>query len=195
MRNYMSYDSSGRLVGIHTHRHAGTGMSGFASDCRLENQNCPNPLSKWFRENVVGKNGVVGFVAYNCPCSPTKQDCTCVNHAYATSRVVDGVLVAKHSIALLVNGDLVEAGTTIKAPPGTKMQVEVVAVGIADGATVDVHQRSTVAITEDPITTLTFSNEKSNAIEVTAPAQGMVGQITFTGLELIASALNVRGWA
>lgn len=194
MKSYMSYDADGRLVGIHTHKHAGTNTMGWAADCRLDNPNCPNPTSKWFRENVVGKNGVVGFIAYNCACPPARLDCTCVNTAFATKRVVDGALVDKHEVVILADNEVVMADSLIRRPPGTRLQIELSG-AVADGETVLVQERSVVAVMDEPSATLTFTGGKTSAVTLVAPAQGMTGLVSIWGRDIIPMKLSLRGWA
>jgi hypothetical protein len=195
VRHYLSYDADGKLVGIHTHHHAGTKMGGWPDDCQLHNPNCQNPTSVWFRANVVGKNGVIGFIALECDCSPTETTCSCASIDFATKKVVGGVLVSKLEGALLNGGTPITNGATLKRTPGTKLTLKVACVGVPDGTKMDLHQRGTVTTLEEPHVELTFTDGETPTFEMTTPAQGLTGGIFLTSKDVIGIGLSLMGWA
>jgi hypothetical protein len=195
MKHYLSYDITGKLVGIHTHAHAGTKLGGWPDDCRLDNPNCPNPTSKWFRENIIGQNGVVGFIACECECSPTERDCTCASEDFASKRVVGGVLVSKLEGALLKSGAIIQNKATLRAAPGSKLSMKIACVGVVDGSKLDVYQKGQVMVLETNPVTLTFTGGETEVFEVTAPAQGITGAIAVVSKDVIPISVSVVGWA
>lgn len=194
MKHYLAYDSEGTLVGIHTHHHAGTRLGGWPDDIRLDNPNCPSPTSRWFRENVVGKNRCVGFIALNCECSPTETTCDCANKDFASKKVVNGALVSKLEGALLNGITLLQNDSTIQAAPGTKLTMKVLCVGVLDGSTVTVYQRGGVVLDSISVV-LTFTDGQTNTFEVTVPAQGISVRLTILGKETLGLVTTVLGWA
>jgi hypothetical protein len=195
MKHYLSYDAEGKLVGIHTHSHAGTGLKGWPDNCRLDNPNCPNETSKWFRENILGKNGVTGFVALNCECSPTEKDCPCASEAFQKMRLVGGVLVNKVEGALTeVGGGLIASGSTLRRAPGSKVKFKITGVGVTDGATAQVFQRGSVILAADSLN-VSFTGGDSEEFEVTFPAQGSQAMVAIFGKEIMPLAVSVIGWA
>jgi hypothetical protein len=194
VKHYLSYDSAGKPVGIHTHSHSGTKLGGWPDDCQLDNPTCPNPTSKWFRENIIGQNGAVGFVALNCDCSPTEGVCSCASEAFSTMKVVNGVLVDRLQGSLIKNGSLVATGSKIKAPPGTKLAFSIACVGVPDGSTVGVFHKGAIVLEESPLT-LTFTSGQTPTFEVTAPAQGANSLIACYGLDILPLGFEIIGWA
>jgi len=195
MRHYLSHDTDGKLVGIHTHHHAGTMLGGWPDDCQLHNPACQNPTSKHFRENVVGKNGVVGLIPFDCHCSPTKTSCSCASHAFANKKVVDGALVNKLEGALLNGSSILKNKATVKAAPGSKLTMKVVCVGVADGSSIEVYQKGTVVLMETSPVALVFTKGETPTFEVTAPAQGLSGALVLFSRDVVPILVGVVGWA
>lgn len=194
MKHFLSYGADGQLIGIHTHRHAGTGLNGWPANCNMHNPNCQHEATKWFRANVIGKNGVVDFVKYECPCSPTATSCQCVAAVFANNRVVEGALVPKIEAALVLAGAPLENNSTLKRPPGVALPMRVMATGVPDGATAVVTQRGTVTVLDQQNFSLTFADGQTEEFLVYPPAQGLSGLFSVSGLLITPIGLYVTGW-
>jgi len=196
MKHYFTHDAKGRLVGVHTYHHEGTKLGGWPDHIRPEHDEPEHEVAQNLRDSHLGKeNGAVGFVAYDCPCPPTKTRCNCAGVKLGHSRLVDGKLVNKKTGGFIVDGAPVTHGTKIKRPPGTPIQVYIACVGIADGEKAIVYQGGRVQLIDaDKPIELTFKDGRTENLDVVAPAQGFLGAIRVQADDMVGLELAVLGW-
>lgn len=195
MKHYFSYDANGQLIGIHVHSHAGTKLNGWGADCCLEDPDCEHHVAKHLREKILGSTAAVGFIPYNCSCSPTEQECQCTSLIVATKRVSEGVLVSKVRGAFVKGGEILPENTVLTQTPGEKFLMKMVAVGVPNGTTVRLIDRPGVALFSPSPVDLTFTDGETPEIEVTTPAQGLTGYLLAISGLTIPLQLAIRGWA
>lgn len=195
MKHYISYDAQGRLVGVHTIHHAGTQLGGWPDDIRLDDENCTHEAAKSIRANIIGKNGAVGFVAYNCSCPATKTTCSCANKKYAKSKFAGGQLVTKLEAAVMLDGGPLANDAIVNRVPSSSTAFRVACANVPNGAKVTVFQRGHVALMEASKIELTFTDGQTEEFSLVAPAQGLTGAVAITGDDVLPMGLFLRGWA
>lgn len=196
MKHYLSYDASGKIVGVHTHHHHQTQLGGWPDDRRLEDADSEDETVQSLRSaQLGGASGATEFVAYNCPCSPTETRCTCASTKAGNARIFDGKIIDKKLGSLVVDGSPVVSGSTIKRPPGTPIQFSAASVEAEDGSKVVVQQGGLVMIFEsDGPLELTFTKGATPTFTVIAPTQGFTAGIMVNGADFAPLYVYVRGW-
>lgn len=198
MKHYLSHDTKGKIVGIHSFGHAQMKLGGWPDDRLLEDAaSAHEHVVNMRTKELNGPNGAIEFIAYNCPCDPTLQRCNCAANKSATARVADGKLVDKKVGAVVIDGSPVTNGGTIKRPPGTKVELRVVSADAVEGSAFSVFQGSVALMDVDgagPLD-LTFTKGVSLPLSVFAPAQGLTGGLRIYGDDLAPIVVHVRGWA
>lgn len=197
MKHYFSHDANGRLVGIHCYHHEGTKLGGWPDHIRPDDEDAEHEAARSLRkEQLGGANGAVEFIVYNCPCPPTMTRCACPSMKLGIARVVDGKLVDKKAGGLLVDGALVADGATIKRPPGSKVMVSIVCVGVINTSAVTIYQTPQVRILDaDKPIQLVFTDGQSEGFELVAPVQGLTGAIRAIADDVQPLTLHLLGWS
>jgi len=196
MKHYLSHDTNGKIVGVHTHHHHQTQLGGWPDDRQLEDPGSEDETVQSLRgAQLGGANGAIAFIAYNCPCAPTETRCACAPTKAGNARVAEGKLVDKKTGSLVIDGSPAASGSTVKRPPGTKIKFSVASAGAVDGSKVVVQQGGPVAIIDsDKPVELAFADGMTPTFEVVAPTQGMTGGIMVNGDDFAPIYVYVRGW-
>lgn len=196
MRHFLSYDSSGKLLGIHTYADGPSQLGGWPADYDLENPDTTNENVLAWKSGLKNQN-VDGFVLYDCPCSPTVKTCTCPSQRFSDSYLESGVLTPRPTSGLLIDGGPQTSGSTLDSPPGTVLKLKVTCATAPDGSKVSVTQLPVVQLldTSDLTTEVTLTSGETPEINVTSPAQGLCGELRITGDHVQPMSLKVRGWA
>ncbi len=195
MRHFLSYDTNGKLLGIHTYVHQPSQLGGWPADYDLENPASTNEnVTAW--KNGLKTPGIDGFVLYECPCSPTMKTCSCPSDRFADSYLDNGDLTPRPASGLLIDNGPVSTGSTIDSPPGTIMKLKVTCAGAPDGSSVTIAQSPFVQVldTSDATVDLAITSGETPEINLTAPAQGMCADLRIGGDHVQQMSLKIRGW-
>jgi len=195
MRHYFGYDINGHLKTIEMY-----GPSGWPLDQRMDDANCEHKgVTSLRASRVTTAPNVVGWVLYDCPCSPNSscRDCKCINTKFATSFVDAGTkaLVDKPLRTILVDNQPVDNEAVITRDPGATVVFKVSSPTMPDGEKALCIQRGSVDIALEDEWYLTFTNGMSEAKTLIAPAQGTRGVVHIGGGKVRPLAFFLRGFA
>lgn len=194
MRHYFGYTITGELVTIEVY-----GPAGWPAGKCLANPDCNADAVTSLKASRAIKNPeVVGFIPYDCPCDgATKliKDCKCIGRKFANSYVdvVNKTLVEKPARTVQVDGEAVEDKAVLLRPPGTILNLKVVAPGIPDGQTATFIQRGSVNLLDADELTLTFTGGESNTVTLLTPPAGLRGDLWLGGRMVRPFSMGVRG--
>lgn len=193
MRHLLSYDATGEITGIHSHRQAATGLRGWPLRFELDNPDTVEPDSRAWLDSFK-KKPTGGFVFHDCECPGTSTTCKCAAECVRDSRVEDGKIVfaGRQLMIVQVNGVGVEGDSVLSRSPGTALKMNV----ICDGCeSVIVQQSARPQVLESTESELTIQLVAGKTeIVAYAPAQGLVGTLRITGVGFHPFLLAIRGW-
>ena len=196
MKHYYGYKTDGSLYWQLNH------TGGYPDGCSIDDENCTHTLSVAIRaavEKSAASQGITlgGIVEFSCPC--TIEDCpegicTCPtnkrNDAYYCT--INNCLVDKPTTSVLVDGVVYVSGDSIVKVPTVPFTVKVTGAGIPDGSTAILSQASLHPTGQH---TLTFTEGVTNEVTLTAPAQGITGNIGISGVLVCPTYLSIKAFA
>jgi len=142
---------------------------------------------------------VVGFIAYDCPCSSALKRCD-ENHcsSWLADNYVDvdtKTWAAKPAITVQIDGSDTPPDTVVSKTPITTVAFKVVGSGVPDGATVTVNTKGPVDITDGPDEfELTFTDGQTDTVSLIVPGHGIKGRIVLHGKYSRPTLVYLRGW-
>jgi len=200
MRHFISYDTNGQLVGVHSHKFARGGLGGWPEDYDLENGlEAVNDSARAFAQRLIKVHGdrIVGFIKYECPCPATAGSCRCANMRRVDHVACDErcTLVAKPASGVLVDGATWDGHSEVVRAPGAAIVLKVVCAEAEDGATVTLVQAKSPRLWSptDPIE-LTFTNGETPEQTIYAPPRSLTGMVQFYGHCVTPMNMPVVGW-
>jgi hypothetical protein len=212
MKSFLGYQADGALCSIETF-HGGWPDCSCRSPTVLEPNEPPEPARdpncggladpNCTDERVVAvRTGeathaptVIGWVAVVCACPADAGTCACASKAVDVNRLVDGALVAKAEAKIFLDGEEVEANSTVDRTPGTVLKLKLVAMDAPEGVTVRCSTRGGFDITKDPEFSLAFLGGETPGVTVVVPAQGGKSIFGFGGGHVRGARFTLRGWA
>jgi hypothetical protein len=93
-----------------------------------------------------------------------------------------------------IDGSTVADGERLIRAPGTKLQFHVVCPDVPDGQVLNVHIRGAL-LHPEASHQMVVAGGKTPTLEITAPAQGSFGQVTFAGVHFIPARFDLVGFA
>lgn len=201
MRHFLGYKSSGEIISVDSYL-----PGGWPSSCDMCQGNCkvledpdcrlPNAVSMRTKR-AKSKPELIGWLAYDCPCSPSVKRCVgCFNDFIAHHYVdVDNKkFVLKPATKMILSGREIKSRSVFDARPVTILKFKVVG-DAPDGAVVDVATGGVADITPgENFTKLTFTGGETEELELIAPSHGLKGQCGIFGKYVVPQMFYLRGW-
>lgn len=189
MRHYLGYRANGSFASVHTFQ------GGWPLERDLCNADTTDEVTKKLRDGMLAEGEVVGFVCIDCACASEVGSCGCAGAEFAKNYVKDGVLTLRPTTTKIqLDGADVTDKARIARAPGTKVQFQLIAPDVPDGAkaTVSIHK---AILNLESQHELTITGGVSGTIELTAPAQGTEGRVLIGGIEVSVLMFDLVGFA
>jgi len=197
--HYLSFDATGYIVG-YAPGHWTTDWEG--EDPTEDSP--PAPLgshARNVRDYLLGPDSpgtAIGLIEFTCACDALDADCPHVQERVADYYVADPegtpALTAKPALTILVDDVSHDPNdpTEIEKTPGASVTLKLQA-AVPDDTAVTLKRSGAALYGSDPV--LTFDSGETNEVTLTAPAQGLVGELVARTLLVQPTIVRILGWA
>ena len=190
MRHLFSYDSDGILVGTHSYQQAG--VRGWPAHYECDNPDSQQPDTRAWLGNLKTKP-TGGLIFYECEHPGVGDPCACAADRQRNYYVEDGKFAALPVLVVELDGAGVEADGTVSRPVGAKLAMRISCEAPIETVKVEQSaQPQLLATTENNVEVAAVDGVA--AIDVWAPAQGMMGTLRISCRRCRSFRFNIRGW-
>jgi hypothetical protein len=187
MRHYIRYGLDGDLVGCDTC------TEGWSPDADPRDPNTTDRVAQGLRKRREEMNPTFsGWAAYDCPCSRTVVSCLCPYNLLPNHYYNGVVIFPKPSLAIEVDGNLIEQDS-LTSTPGSTLQITLHAATLDDHIVELVNTSGLVTLMDGP-KELVFNGGVSSAAQLTVPPQGVSGTIRGKSKYVREFCLTITGW-